>query len=281
MRNVLFALAVLVAAPGVSAQTILPPALGAQGQTISPPAFSTQPSSLEFFSRFDSAISIERFSAAEDERFVWSGIIGVDVDVMDYGLGRTAIVANYEVVMGREFRPFDPNQGNYILEASTSARTGAFELAAVFHHVSRHLSDRPKRRSVDWNMVGGRMSGDLQRGRASLQGRADIRGVIRRGLVDYRWEVDTEVAARVSLRPRLALIARSGVRVLGVTGEADRGTQYGYRGEGGLSFEGRGATVDLFIAAERRIDPYQLELSTATWLTTGFRIAGIGPSRAP
>jgi hypothetical protein len=281
MRNVLFALAVLVAAPGVSAQTILPPALGAQGQTISPPASSTQPSSLEFFSRFDSAISIERFSAAEDERFVWSGIIGVDVDVMDYGLGRTAIVANYEVVMGREFRPFDPNQGNYILEASTSARTGAFELAAVFHHVSRHLSDRPKRRSVDWNMVGGRMSGDLQRGRASLQGRADIRGVIRRGLVDYRWEVDTEVAARVSMRPRLALIARSGVRVLGVTGEADRGTQYGYRGEGGLSFEGRGATVDLFIAAERRIDPYQLELSTATWLTTGFRIAGIGPSRAP
>ena len=269
MRSVLFALAVLVAAPGVHAQTT------------TPPASSTQPSSLEFFSRFDSAIGIGRFSAAEDERFVWSGIIGVDVDVMDYGFGRTAIVANYEVVMGREFRPFDPNQGNYILEASTSARTGAFELAAVFHHVSRHLSDRPKRRSVDWNMVGGRMSGDLQRGRTSLHGRADIRGVLRSGFVDYRWEVDTEVAARVSLRPRLAAITRGGVRVLGVTGEANRGTQYGYLGEGGLSFEGRGATVDLFIAAERRIDPCQLELSTATWLTTGFRISGIGPSRAP
>ncbi len=293
MRSVLLALAVLVAAPGVQAQTDSAPALGVHAQNISlpapavlaqttsPPASSTPPFSLEFFSRFDSAISIERFSAADDERFVWSGIIGVDVDVIDYGVGRTAIVANSEVVMGREFRPFDPNQGNYILEASTSARTGGVELAAVFHHVSRHLSDRPKRRSVDWNMVGGRIIGDLQRGRTALHGRADIRGVIRRGLVDYRWEVDTDIGARVSLRPGLAAIARSSVRVLGVTGEANRGTQYGYRGEGGLSYEGRGATVDLFIAAERRVDPYQLELSTATWLTTGFRISGIGPSRAP
>ncbi|MDA1185079.1 MAG: hypothetical protein O2930_10605 [Acidobacteria bacterium] len=264
MRTVLLVLAVLVAAPGVSAQTAIPPASDA------PPA------GVEFFSRFDSAISIERLSE-QDERFVWDGTVGVDVDVMDYGLGRTSIVARYEVIMGREFRPFDPNQGNYILEASTSARTGPFELAAVFHHVSRHLSDRPKRRSVDWNMLGGRISRDLQRGRTALHGRADVRGVLRRGFVDYRWEVDTAVRARVSLRPRLAVVTRGGVRVRGVTGEANRGTQYGYRGEGGLSFQGRGATVDLFVAAERRIDPYQLELSTATWVTTGFRISGIGP----
>jgi hypothetical protein len=264
MRSVLFVVAVLACAPSVGAQTVVPPASNAS------------PNAVEFFSRFDSSISIERMFE-EDERFVWDGTIGVDVDVMDYGFGRTAIVANYEVIMGREFRPFDPNQGNYILEASTSARAGAFELAAVFHHVSRHLSDRPKRRSVDWNMVGGRISRGLQRGRTMLHGRADIRGVIRRGLVDYRWEVDTEVRARVSLRPRVAAITRGGVRVRGVTGEANRGTQYGYRGEGGLSFQGRGATVDLFVAAERRIDPYQLELSTATWVTTGFRISGIGP----
>jgi hypothetical protein len=269
MRPALLALAVLMASPD------------ARAQATSPPPSDAQPSAVEFFSRFDSAFTFERFSATEDERFVWSGNIGIDVDVVDYGVGRTAIVGNYVVVMGREFRPFDPNQGDYILEASTSARTGAFELAAVFHHVSRHLSDRPKRRSVDWNMVGGRISKDVVIGRTALHGRADIRGVLRGGLVDYRWELDTKVAARVSLSPRVAAITRGGVRVLGVTGDANRGTQYGYRGEGGLSYEGRGATVDLFIAAERRIDPYQLELSTATWLTTGFRISGIGPSRMP
>ena len=239
-----------------------------------------QPSGLEFLSRFDSYISVEHI-VSDDERFVWDGNLGVDIDVVDYGLGRAAIVANYEVVMGSEFRAFDPNQGNYILEASASARTDAFEIAGVFLHVSRHLSDGPKRRSVDWNMVGGRISRDVRRGRTDLRGRADVRGVIRRGFVDYRWEVDTDVAARVALRPRVAAIARGGVRVLGVNAFQNRGTQYGYRGEGGVRVEGSVAALDLFVAAERRIDPYQLEFSTATWLTAGFRISGIGPRRVP
>ena len=267
-RGILLALALVAGVARVDAQTAPPPLPDARA------------SGLEFLSRFDSYISIERLTS-DEERFVWDGNIGVDIDVVDYGVGRAAIVANYEVVMRSEFRPFDPNQGNYILEASVSARTPAFELAGVFHHVSRHLSDRPKRRSVDWNMVGGRVSRDLVIGRTELRGRADIRGVVRRGFVDYRWEVNTDIAARVALRPRLAAIARGGVRVLGVTGSRDRGTQHGYRGEGGLRVEGGVATFDLFVAAERRVDPYQLELSTATWLTAGFRISGIGPSHVP
>ena len=249
-------------------------------QTTPPSQSDAQPSGLEFLSRFDSYISIEHL-VSDDERFVWDGNLGVDVDVVDYGVGRAAIVANYEVVMGSEFRPFDPNQGNYILEASVSARTPAFELAGVFHHESRHLGDRPKRRSVDWNMVGGRISRDLLLGRTTLRGRADVRGVIRRGFVDYRWEVDTDVAARVALRPRVAAIARGGFRVLGVDASRNRGTQHGYRAEGGLRVEGRAAALDLFVAAERRIDPFQLELSTATWLTAGFRFSGIGQARVP
>ena len=268
MRAVLLVLALVMGAARLDAQTTPSPR---------PDAWS---SGLEFLSRFDSYISVERLTS-DDERFVWDGNIGVDVDIVDYGLGRAAIVVNYQVVMGSEFRPFDSNQGNYILEASASARTGAFELAGVFHHVSRHLSDRPKRRSVDWNMVGGRISRDLRLGRTELRGRADVRGVLRGGFVDYRWEIDTDVAARVALRPRVAAIARVGVRVLGVNASRDRGTQHGYRGEGGLRFEGRGTALDLFVAAERRIDPYQLELSTATWLTAGFRLSGIGPSGVP
>ncbi len=267
-RGVLLVLALVVGVARVDAQTAPPP----QSDAL--------PSGLEFLSRFDSYISIEHLTS-DDERFVWDANIGIDVDVVDYGLGRMAIVANYEVVMGSEFRPFDPNQGNYILEASASARTGAFELAGVFHHESRHLSDRPKRRSVDWNMVGGRISRDLLLGRTELHGRADVRGVIRRGFVDYRWEVDTNVAARVALRPRLAAIARGGFRVLGVNASRNRGTQHGYRAEGGLRVEGRAAALDLFVAAERRIDPFQLELSTATWLTAGFRFSGIGRARVP
>ena len=249
-------------------------------QTAPPPQSDAQPPGLEFLSRFDSYLSVEHL-ASDEERFVWDGNVGVDIDLVDYGFGRLAGVAKYEVVMGSEFRPFDPTQGNYFLEVSTSARTDAFELAGVFHHVSRHLSDRFKRGSVDWNMVGGRISRDVVRGRTELRGRADVRGVLRGGFVDYRWEVDTDVAARVALRPRVAAIARGGFRVLGVNGSRDRGTQYGYRGEGGMRVEGRGAALDLFVAVERRIDPYPLEFSTATWLITGFRISGIGFSRVP
>ena len=251
-----------------------------EAQTAPSPQSDAQPSGLEFLSRFDSYLSIERLGS-DEERFVWDANVGVDIDVVDYGLGRAAIVANYEVIMGNEFRRFDPNQGNYILEVSGSARTPAFELAGVFHHVSRHLADRPNRDPVYWNMVGGRISRDLLLGRTELRGRADVRGVVERGFVDYRWEVDTDVAARVALRPRVAAIARGGFRVLGVNASRNRGTQHGYRAEGGLRVEGGAAAFDLFVAAERRIDPYQLEFSTVTWLTTGFRISGIGPFPVP
>ena len=48
-----------------------------------------------------------------------------------------------------------------------------------------------------------------------------------------------------------------------------------------MRVEGRGAALELFIAGERRIDPYPLEFSQATWLIAGFRISGIGFSRVP
>jgi hypothetical protein len=35
---------------------------------------------------------------------------------------------------------------------------------------------------------------------------------------------------------------------------------------------GSGAAVELFLAVERRIDPYPLEFGSATWATAGFRL---------
>jgi hypothetical protein len=266
IRGVLIALA----AAAVSAA----PALG---QTAQP---SSQPADLEFFSRFDFQVSMEHLFS-EDPRFVWDAHFGGELDIVDYGRGRATFVANYETVMGNEFRAFDPNQGNYILQGSISARTGGLEAAGVFHHVSRHLSDRPKRFPVDWNMIGGRIGGASRRGRTALRGRVDARGVIQKTYVDYRWELQSDAAARVALSPRVAVVSSGGFRVVGVDGSLDRGTQYGYRGEGGVRLEGRAAALELFIAAERRIDPYQLEFSTATWMTMGFRISSPASPRMP
>lgn len=244
------------------------------------PVPSPPPSGVEFLSRFDFHVSMEHL-VSEDPRYVWDANFGGDLDMIDYGRGRATFVANYETVLGSEFRAFDPNQGNYTLEGSTSARFGPLEAAAVFHHVSRHLSDRPKRFPIDWNMIGGRISGSTTSGRTALSGRVDVRGVIQKTYVDYRWEVETAGAARVALRPRVALVSSGAFRLVGVDGSRDRGTQYGARGEGGVRLDGRGAALELFVAAERRLDPYQLQFSTVTWLTIGFRISSPASVRVP
>ena len=92
--------------------------------------------------------------ANSDPRFSWETDFGGDIDVVDYVFGRTSAILNYEAILGNEFRAFDPNQGNYTLELSTSVRLGQTEVAGVFNHVSRHLSDRPKRFPIAWNMAG-------------------------------------------------------------------------------------------------------------------------------
>lgn len=273
IRRLLVLLALAAGASPAYAQTTAAP-------QSDPPQSDSEPSTAGFLPRFDFYVSMEHLFS-EDRRYVWDANFGGDLDIVDYGRGRLSFVANYQTILGSEFRAFDPNQGNYMLEGSASARGDAFEVAGVFHHVSRHLSDRPKRRPVDWNMIGGRIRGGGVRGRTEWQGRADIRGVVQHTFVDYRWEMDAGVGARMALRPRVAVVATGGLRLLGVDGSRDRGTQHGYRGEGGVRINGRGAAVELFVAAERRIDPYQLEFSTATWVTAGFRISSLAPPRVP
>jgi hypothetical protein len=227
--------------------------------------------SVEFLPRYSFHLNAEHLSS-DDPRFVWDTNFGGAIDFVDYGAGRVTFVANYQAILGEQFRSFDPNQGNYVLAALASARPPGFEAAAVFYHQSRHLSDRIKRQAVDWNMIGGRVNVSRTRGRLDLSGRADVRGVILKSYVDYRWELDGDARTQYRVNAPVAVFAGGGVRVLGVDGTQDRGTQHGFRGEGGVRLEGRGAAVELFVAAERRIDPYPLDFSTARWVSAGFRL---------
>jgi len=227
---------------------------------------------VRYLPRFDFRVDAEHLSG-DDPRFVWDANFGGDMDLVDFGRGRVSFAANYEVVMGEEIKVFDPNQGNYILEGAGFARLGSIEVGGVFYHQSRHLSDRVKRQAVDWNMVGARVRGGVASGRARIDGRADLRGVIQRAFVDYRWEFEGDARATYDLHRRVALVGGTTVRVLGVNGSRDRGTQTGIRGEGGISLRGDGAAAEFFLAVERRVDPYPLEFGTATWFTTGFRLS--------
>lgn len=257
-------------AVGVALTLILTTAMSARAQTASTPEPS-EASGVRFLSRFDFHVGIEHLSS-DDPRFEWDGHWGGELDFIDYGRGALTYYATYQTILGDEFREFDPNQGNYTLGSSASVRAGRVEIAGVFHHVSRHLSDRPKRFPIDWNMIGARMRSRGVHGRTALLAQVDVRGVIAKSFVDYEWEAEGHGRAQVRLTPRIALVALGTLRVVGVDDSRGRGTQYGWRSDGGVRFEGGAAALELFVAGERRVDPYQLEFSTATWLTTGFRL---------
>ena len=242
-------------------------ALPAAAQSVTPDPAPT----VTFLPRYDFHLTAEHLSS-DDERFTWDANYGGELDIVDYGAGRFTFYANYQVITGDQLRAFDANQGNYILGGRLSGRIKGTEVAGVFHHVSRHLSDRPKPFPVDWNMLGVRVSRPLTVGRVSLDPRVDIRGVVQHSYVDYEWELDGGIRARYPITGFLAIVGSGDVRVLGVDDTGGRDTQIGGRGEGGVRFQGKLAAVELFLAVERRIDPYPLDLTTATWWSAGFKL---------
>ena len=224
-----------------------------------------------FFPRFDFHLSADHVSS-DDARFVWDTNFGGDMDFVDYGRGRTTFAANYEAVLGEQFRRFDPNQGNYLLDVSTSLRAHGIEVAALFHHTSRHLSDRFKRNPVDWNMFGASVAHDARRGATQIRAQGDVLGVLLKSSVDYSWEANGRVYVRVPLHPHISAISAGSARLVGVDGSRNRGTQRGARAEAGLRFEGQGGSaIEVVVAAERRIDAYPLENSVMSWFSAGFR----------
>jgi hypothetical protein len=253
VRSHLLALALLVCATPLHAQ-----------DAATPPA-------VEFLPRAVFYMSAELL-ADEDPRLVWDTNFGGELDVIDYRAGRLTFAANYQAMLGEELRAFDPNQGNYILEGAASARLRQLEIAGVFYHQSRHLADRPKVDPIDWNMIGGRARGTFLAGAMYFDARADLRASIQRSFVDYEWEFDGRVRGDQLLRPGVGVMVAAWVRHLGVDGSRNRSGQTGLRGEAGLRFEGGAGAAELFVAAERRIDPYPLEFGSAVWVSAGFRL---------
>jgi hypothetical protein len=230
-----------------------------------------EPARVELLPRTAFHLSAEHLSG-EDLMFVWDMNFGGELDVIDYRTGRATFVANYQAILGDEFRHFDPNQGNYILSGSASMRTPGVEVAGVFYHQSRHLADRANRVAVAWNMMGVRLQRALTTPRARVDARVDVRGVVAKAFVDYTWEVEGAVRSDVQIRPAVGVLVSGTLRRLGVDDSQNRGDQTGFRGEAGVRFEGRKGAMEFFLAAERRIDPSPLQFGTASWASVGFRL---------
>jgi hypothetical protein len=228
----------------------------------------------ELFPRFDFRFD-GQYLTSSDPRFNWSFNFGADTDVVDYGRGRATFRANYEALAGEEFRRFDVNQGNYLLEGAVSLRREPVEIALVWHHVSRHVSDRPKRFPIDWNQIGGRVLGNWTVDATAIAWETDVRATVTKAYVDYRWELESTARVRRPVSTRYMAVGSGNVRVVGVDGSRDRGTQVAGRVEGGMRLNGRAAAAELFVGLERRIDPYQLEFGTSSWFLAGFRLTSV------
>ena len=225
-----------------------------------------------FMTRYRFYMGASRLGAG-DPRFVWDADFGGDVDLVDFGDGRITVQANFEAILGEQFRRFDPNQGNYLLGISASVRKGPAEVSAVFHHVSRHLSDRPKPFPIDWNMVGVRTSLHVEGERLTVGGEARALWTVTRSFVDYAAEVGGGLDLRYAFGPHAALIAHGDAYWLLVDqGVSARDHQQGGRIEGGVRLSGSRGAVDLFVGYERRVDADPFEFLSHSWLLFGFRL---------
>lgn len=242
----------------------------AQAQPVSQP--SGDEPAVAFLRAYHGQIGASGFTI-HDESFGWEGRFLGDVDLLDYGQGRLNFAGEYTVTVGSELRGFDPNQSSYRLDVRATRRFGQTEVAGVFHHVSRHLSDREKTDAIDWNLVGLELSAQSELGDFRFESRLHGGGMINYSYVDYRWQSGVGLGFERDLRPRLTLIGAGSVDFIGTDTEvADRSTQLAAYAEGGVRMGGEAGSLELFAAFERRVDPDPIVRGVRTWGLVGFRI---------
>jgi hypothetical protein len=230
------------------------------------------PAGPEFFPRAQFHLSANAL-APGDSQSRWDAYFGGDVDLVDYVFGRASIRADYHPVLGDEFRPFDPNQAYYVLEVSSSYRVRATEIAGVFHHVSRHLSDRPKQFAIAWNVLGVRVMRQVRRNGLTVDLRGDVGSVVQHSFADYKWAADGDVMVRREVSPRFGVFLHGSGELFAVDGSLpERGTQTGGRFEAGLRISGRGGALELFAGVERRLDADPIDRLPRKWAVAGFRV---------
>jgi len=230
------------------------------------------PSAPEFLPRAAFQLSAAVLSI-DDPRFTWDTHFGGELDIVDYVVGRVNVVADYEAMLGNEFRLFDPNQSLYTLEASASGRAAETEIAGVFHHESRHLSDRPKRQAIAWNAVGVRVLRRLHVSSTTFDVQAGIGRVVQHAFVDYGWTSNLDIAIRRPVTPRVAVFVHGSGELFGIDSSVSaRNTQKEGRAEAGLRITGPAAAAELFAGFERRIDADALDRQAQRWTLVGFRL---------
>ena len=245
--------------------------LNAVAQTAPLPAVS-RADTTGFLTRSAWFLSFARINSG-DPRFSWVGGGRVDIDLFGYPKGRVNLLVDEELVLGSERREFDLNHQNIILETSSSYRVGAIDVAAVFHHTSRHLVDRAADRVVAWHTVGARTVRVFPARDSVIAVSLEFDKVVQRTYVDYMWTSQFTVWFERPLRTRAHVFASGASGLVGVDRAVlNRDRQYGARVEGGVHLLAQRAGVDLFAAFERRIDGFPTSREPTSLSEIGFRL---------
>ena len=252
---------------------VLVTAPAARAQSPEGPQDSSSSSDLKFLSGYRARLAASRLGRNDDKAYAWDARISGDMDLVDYGRGRINFFGEYEVVLGNELRAFDPNQSLYTLDLRATRRLGRNEFAGLFHHISRHLSDRAKTLSVDWNQIAGELQRTEPVGRIQLESRIRGAWMIKRTYVDYRWEIAGRLRLRRPMTPRTSLLAEGSIDIVGIDPAiAGRTRQVGAYLEGGTRLSGADGSLDLILAFERRVDADVLARGPKSWIMVGFRL---------
>src|SRR4029077_4971047 len=140
-------------------------------------------------------------------------------------------------------------------EAFVSARVRSSEVGIIFHHISRHLSDRPKREAVAWNELAARALHRFDLPAATIDVNAEGGYAVEHAFVDYTWLGELNVLVRHSVSPRIGIFGHGRLQLFGVNeAVANRGTQTGALFEAGVRLGGRGGVMELYLGYERRVD---------------------------
>jgi hypothetical protein len=210
---------------------------------------------------------------AADHRYAFDTHWGGSLDFVDYVVGRTSFIIDYEAILGDEFRLFDPNQGIYTLEAASSARVGDGEVVGIFHHTSRHLADRTNTQAVAWNAAGVRLLKRITREAATIDVDAELSRVVAKAFVDYTWIGELNLLVRHPLHEHVGVFAQGSGKLFAVDGTVpNRGMQTGGVVEVGVHLKGTGGALELFAGFEKRVDAYELERASQRWTLAGFRL---------
>jgi hypothetical protein len=246
--------------------------LGTGASALAQHPIDEAPGGAAFLPRFEWSMSAAGL-VNPDPRFDWDTHWAGDFDLFSVPKGRVTFLADYQALLGSDFRAFDPYQSNYLLEASGSFFIGKTELAGVLSHISRHLGDRPKRLAVAENSLGPRLMRRFGRGTHSFDARIDIRKVIARAYDDYTWIEQLDLVARKSISPRTTLYGRGFGQLIQVDPDiAGRATQKGGRVEAGVTIRGGMGALELFVGGEQMIDADVLDRLPRRWAFAGFRL---------